>query len=75
MITGLTIEDSHTIGFVAARYFKDAIDTAELNKWAEHIMVSAESADDCPSTSFICLSLAKLGATSSTSWGFHPTEP
>ena len=36
---GLTRDDSSTIGFVVACYFANAIDTAELRQWAEHVIV------------------------------------
>jgi hypothetical protein len=40
---GLTREHASTIGFVAACYFANSIDTPELNMWAEHIMASYPS--------------------------------
>lgn len=39
-MTGLTRDNSATIAFVEACYFSNGIDTAELNEWAEHIMIS-----------------------------------
>ncbi|AVP96790.1 hypothetical protein C7S18_06065 [Ahniella affigens] len=36
---GLTREDSSTIGFVGACYLSNAVDTPELNEWAERIMI------------------------------------
>jgi predicted aconitase len=42
------MEDSRTIGFVEACFVCDAIDTTELNRWAEHVMISAASAGDYP---------------------------
>jgi hypothetical protein len=38
---GLTKDDSSVIAFVVACYFTGAIDTPELNEWAETIMVSS----------------------------------
>ena len=38
-IEGLTRDDSSTIGFVVSCYFANAIDTAELRQWAEHVVV------------------------------------
>lgn len=39
---GLTKDDSSVIAFVVACYFAGAIDTPQLNEWAERIMVSSE---------------------------------
>jgi hypothetical protein len=39
----LTKEDSTTIGFVVSSIFAGAIDQPELQAWAEHVLVSADS--------------------------------
>lgn len=39
-MNGLTRDDSSVIGFVAASFFENAIDTAELRQWAEHVVAS-----------------------------------
>ncbi|CAN7536018.1 hypothetical protein LJR066_006658 [Acidovorax sp. LjRoot66] len=43
---GLTQEDSSLIGFVVACYFCDAIDSEELNRWAEHMIATREGYPD-----------------------------
>lgn len=43
---GLTQEDSSLIGFVVACYFCDAIGTADLNRWAEHILATRDHYPD-----------------------------
>ena len=45
-MTGLTKENCSTIGFVESCYLSDAINTAELNEWAEHIMISSSGYPD-----------------------------
>lgn len=37
---GLTRDDSSEIAFVVACYLANAIDTAELRRWAEHVVAS-----------------------------------
>ncbi|MFE3957753.1 hypothetical protein ACFXPS_26710 [Nocardia sp. NPDC059091] len=39
-ITGLTQEDSQTIGFVVDCLFCQAIDRAELRKWCPHVVIT-----------------------------------
>lgn len=46
--SGLTMDDSGTIGFVGWCLSSNAIDTPELRLWAEHVMVSAVETDDYP---------------------------
>jgi|KBSMisStaDraftv2_1062788.scaffolds.fasta_scaffold1918469_2 hypothetical protein len=41
-MSGLTRDDSSTIGFVLACYLAGAIDTAELQEWAEQVMATSE---------------------------------
>lgn len=40
-MNGLTRDDSSIIGFVLACYFAGAIDTSELQEWAERVMVAS----------------------------------
>lgn len=39
----LTKEDSTTIGFVVSSIFAGAIDTRELQAWADHVLATSES--------------------------------
>jgi hypothetical protein len=36
----LTKQQSHTIGFVISCLFHEAIDVGELNRWADHVIVT-----------------------------------
>ncbi len=38
----LTKHHSHTIGFVVSCLFHEAIDSGELNRWADHVIVTEE---------------------------------
>lgn len=40
---GLTRDDSSEIAFVVACYLANAIDTAELRRWAEHVVASRDA--------------------------------
>ncbi|MEV6102587.1 hypothetical protein [Nocardia sp. NPDC051981] len=41
-VTGLTQEDSGTIGFVLSCLFDQAIDMPELRRWCEHVVITNE---------------------------------
>ncbi|MFD6352964.1 hypothetical protein [Nocardia tengchongensis] len=40
VVSGLTMDDSSTIGFVLDCLYSEAIDMAELRKWCEFVIVS-----------------------------------
>ncbi|WP_433566847.1 hypothetical protein ACQP1O_17660 [Nocardia sp. CA-151230] len=44
-VTGLTQEDSGTIGFVLSCLFNEAIEMPELRRWCEHVIITNEIQD------------------------------
>ncbi len=67
--SGLTSNDSHIISFVAACYLYNAIDTAELQKWAEGII---DSCDNYPSYLLDLISYHEARANIYNIIGFVP---